>query len=63
MSGEIINRAQLLLQYYAALAELNEEGGLLDSAAAAPTEAALEYRKVERIRQPILLRKEARIAL
>jgi hypothetical protein len=53
MNGETISRGQLLLQYYSALAELEEEGRLQASHAAKAAGQSVVHR--ERIRQPIVL--------
>lgn len=60
MTGEYISRSQLLLQYYAALAELEKEERVM----AAGAGAGFGFEPpVERVRQPLLLQKEVRITL
>ncbi|HLK49380.1 MAG TPA: hypothetical protein VKT49_14665 [Bryobacteraceae bacterium] len=60
MNGERISRAQLLLQYYSALAELEEEGRLLASDGALRVRAARGNAQMEAIRQPMVLQNELR---
>lgn len=61
MNGETISRAQVLLQYYAALAELEQESRLAASHAAKTTHAAHGSAHVERM-QPIVFEKEMRVS-
>ena len=58
MGTEYISKSQVLLQYYCALQELEEESRV--RAAAAGAQAS---RHVERIRQPIFLEREVRVSL
>ena len=58
MGTEYITKAQVLLQYYAALQELEEESRVMAAAAGAQAP-----RHVERVRQPILLEREVQVSL
>lgn len=59
MNGETISRAQLLLQYYAALAELEQESRLAASQKAKPARAASP--RMERM-HPVVFEKEMRVS-
>jgi hypothetical protein len=61
MNTETISRAQLLLQYYAALAELEQETRQSASRRPNPVCAGLGGSRVERI-QPIFFEKEMRVS-
>ena len=56
MGTEYISKSQVLLQYYCALQELEEESRVRAAAAQA-------LRHVERIRQPIFLEREVQVSL
>ena len=58
MGSEYITKAQVLLQYYTALQELEEESRVMAAAAGAQAP-----RRIERIRQPIYLETEVRVSL
>ena len=60
MNGETISRAQLLLQYYSALAELEEEGRLTASDAVLSIRTAQGTAQIDAIPQPIVLQNELR---
>ena len=62
MKGEIISRAQLLLQYYAALAELEQEGRQVAEQARMATPAAQGAGYVQQIRRPMVLGSEAQVS-
>lgn len=55
MGTEYISKSQVLLQYYCALQELEEESRVRAAAQAS--------RHVERIRQPIFLEREVQVSL
>ena len=61
MNGETISRAQILLQYYAALAELEQESRLAPSHEAKTAHAGHGSARVERM-QPIVFEKEMRVS-
>ena len=61
MNGETISRAQLLLQYYAALAELEQESRLAAAHAATAAHTGHGSARVERM-QPIVFEKEMRVS-
>ena len=60
MKGEIISRAQLLLQYYVALAELEAEGQQMAEHARMSRQTAQGEGYVDQIRRPMVLETEAR---
>lgn len=62
MKGEIISRAQLLLQYYAALAELEQEGRQVAEHARMATQTAQGAGYVQQIRRPMVLGSEAQVS-
>ena len=62
MNGETISRAQVLLQYYSALAELEEEGRLTAPRAVLAGHA-LSAGVMERIGWPLVVEKELRAAV
>ncbi len=61
MNAETISRAQLLLQYYAALAELEQESRLAAAHALKPAHMGHGAARVEQI-QPIVFEKEMRVS-
>lgn len=63
MSGELISRSQLLLQYYTALAELEQESRVMVATAAAGAHAPWIELGAERVRQPIFSQREVRVSL
>jgi hypothetical protein len=60
MNGETISRGQLLLQYYSAIAELEEEERQMASQAQLAARAAQVSTRVEQMLQPVALQKEVR---
>ena len=60
MSANYITRAQLLLQYYSALEELDRES--LKRAAEARAEAARDSRQLARMPQLMLANQEVRVS-
>lgn len=62
MNSETISRAQLLLQYYSALAELEQEGRWMASHDGESAADVPGLGRVERMRQSIVLQKEMRIS-
>jgi hypothetical protein len=61
MNDETISRAQLLLQYYAALSELEQEGLLAASHQAKTVRAGYRSDRVDRM-QPMIFEKEMRVS-
>lgn len=58
MGSEYITKSQVLLQYYCALQELEEESRVLVAAAGVQTVQHMEH-----IRQPIFLEREVQVSL
>jgi len=63
MAGEYISRSQLLLQYYTALAELEQESRVMVACAGATAQASAILQQVECRPQPIFAQDEVRPSL